>query len=292
MGETITCMGQVRAAVRAIASSASRRVRPTDRVIMDLPDWAGFGNQLFFFLWASTQQSRGAHFRLVRSSRSMPWLERFPLMAAELTIDRRETRLVDRRDTTPWADITAMGQPNMPSRDDVTHFIETYLMPSGLFGRSEELARGLTLNVRRGDYFSAPDVRGIFSFDQIAYIDAVLDTIDAHGRRPEQIRVVSDDLSWCRARLQHLGTAGTTVHFTDSSDPLEDLRTVACSRELVIMNSSFSIWAAYISNHVYGDNYGLIHAPAFGTRPFDGTPWPSLDPRWDIVADIPGGWDS
>lgn len=292
MGDRVPTTGQVRAAVRGVASSALRRMSPTDRVIMDLPDWAGFGNQLFFMLWAGTQQRRGVNLRLVRSPRSLPWLERFPLMASELTIDRREARLADRRDTTSWADITAIGHPNMPSRDDVAHFIETYLMSSGIFGRSEELARGLTLNVRRGDYFSEPDVRGIFGFDQIAYIDAVLETIAAHGRRPEQIRVVSDDLLWCRARLQHLATERTTLRFIDSSDPVGDLRAVACSRELVIMNSSFSIWAAYISNHVYGDNYGLIHAPAFGTRPFDGTPWPSLDPRWDIVADIPGGWDS
>lgn len=48
-------------------------------------------------------------------------------------------------------------------------------MPSGLFQRTPSLAEGITLNVRRGDYFSDPQVRGLFSFDQIAFIDEVLD---------------------------------------------------------------------------------------------------------------------
>lgn len=284
-------MGQVRPAVRTVASSVARRMSPTDRVIKDLPDWAGFGNQLFFFLWASTQQRRGVNFRLVRSERSAPWFEHFPLLES-LTIARGEVRLGDRRDPTAWHDITSIDHPGTATREDVARFIRTYLLPSGVFARSAELARGLTLNVRRGDYFSDPEVRGRFSFDQIAYIEVVLDSLVARGCEPEEIRVVSDDLPWCRARLQHLGARTEALRFVDSSGPLGDLRTVACSRELIIMNSSFSIWAAWISTYLYGDNHRLIHAPAFGTRPFDGTPWRSLDPQWDIVRTIPGGWDS
>lgn len=264
----------------------------TDRVIKDLPDWAGFGNQLFFYLWADTQQHRGVDFRLVRSERSMPWFEHFPQLSSRLTISAKQVRLADRRDTTSWADLSAIGAPTTPTREDVHRFIRTYLMPSGVFAPTAELSRGLTLNVRRGDYFSDPEVRGRFGFDQIAYIDVVLGALRAQGRRPEQIRVVSDDLAWCRARLGHLEGATDSLCFVESDGPLGDLHTVACSRELIIMNSSFSIWAAWISTYLYGDNHHLIHAPAFGTRPFDGTVWRSLDPQWDIVTSIPGGWDS
>lgn len=274
------------------ASALARHVAPTDRVIKDLPDWAGFGNQLFYFLWASTQQHQGVNFRLVRSDRSMYWLEHFPLLAAELTIDRSEARLADRRDSTTWRTLSTIDHPLTPSRADVHHFIHTYLMPSGAFDRSDDLTEGLTLNVRRGDYFSDPHVRGLFSFDQIAYVQVVLDARRAHERTLSEIRIVSDDTPWCQARLQHLERHTGSLRFVDSGDPLSDLRTVACSRELIIMNSSFSIWAAYISNYIHGDNHHLIHVPAFGTRPFDGTPWPSIDPRWDIVETIPGGWDS
>lgn len=283
---------RLRTQARTIAAFAARRVTRTDRVVKDLPDWAGFGNQLFFFLWADTQRHRGVDFRLVRSRRSTPWLEHFPLLASELTIDRREVRLTDRRDSTTWRTLSTIDTPGTPSRADVARFIRTYLMPSGAFNPCAELAEGLTLNVRRGDYYSDPQVRGLFSFDQIAYIQVVLEGLRALGRSPEDIRVVSDDIAWCQARLQHLTEWTTSLRFLDTGDPLSDLRTVACSRELIIMNSSFSIWSAYISNYLYGDNQEQIHVPAFGTRPFDGTPWPSIDPRWDVVPTIPGGWDS
>lgn len=282
---------RVKATVRTIAASAAHKLAPTNRVVNDLPDWAGFGNQLFFFLRASSQRDRGVDYRVVRSDRSTYWINHFPLLA-DLTIGREDVRLADRRDSISWRLMSSIGVPGASSSQDMIRFIEGYLMPSGLFGREEKLERGLTLNVRRGDYFSDPKVRGLLSFDQIAYTQVVLDTLRAQGREPTEIRVVSDDLAWCRTRLKHFETDSTRLRFVDSNGPIEDLRTVACSRELIIMNSTFSIWAAHISNHVYRDNYGLIHAPVFGTRPFDGTPWPSLDPRWDVVADIPGGWDS
>lgn len=280
-----------RGSLRSAASTLARQVIHSDRVVKDLPEWAGFGNQLFFFLWASTQRSRGVDFCLVRSRRSEFWLEQFPQLA-QLTIDSTDVRLADRRDRTDWPAISSVGRPSTPSRDDVFRFIDTYLMPSGLFAPSEGLRSGVTINVRRGDYFSDPDVRGRFGFDQIAYIAVVMEALQEQGRDLSEIRIVSDDIPWCRARLHHLEHQTEALVFVDSTDPLEDLRTVACSRELVIMNSSFSIWASYISNAVYKDNTHLIHVPAFGTRPFDGRPWASVDPRWDIVATIPGGWDS
>lgn len=281
-----------RAAARTVVGGAVRWFSPSTRVVKDLPEWAGFGNQLFFCLWASAQRQRGTDLSLVRSARSAPWLEYFPLLESELTIGREDVRLADHRDVASWEDITAVGLPEGPTRDELTHFIERYLMPSKLFAPTVELTRGVTLNVRRGDYFSDPEVRGKFSFDQVAYIEVVLERLRAEGRAPEEIRVVSDDLAWCRERLSHLDGGQRVMQFVESEGPMGDLTCVASSRELVIMNSTFSIWAAYISNHLYGDNHALIHAPAFGTRPFDGTPWPSLDPRWDIVPNIPGGWDS
>ena len=282
---------RLRAAARTIASPVMLRVAPTGRVVKDLPDWAGFGNQLFFFLWASTQTSQGVDFRLVRSPRSQDWITQFPMLA-ELTIPRTEVRLGDRRDDTSWEQISSVDHPGAATHEDMRRFIARYLLPSGIFRRRADFERGLTVNVRRGDYYSDPKVRGLFSFDQIAYIETVLEARKEGRYRPEVIRVVSDDIAWCQARLQHLQDYTDELAFVATGDPISDLRAVACSRELIIMNSSFSIWAAYISNYLYEDNLHLVHVPAFGTRPFDGTHWPSLDRRWDIVSTIPGGWDS
>lgn len=285
-------MQAARTSLRRLASWGARSVAPTGRVIRDLPPWAGFGNQLFFYLRAHAQRRRGVDYWLVRGNRATTWMTHFPRLQL-LTIDRHEARLADARDDSPWHLVSSVGvSPTAASWDDVRSFVETYLMPSGVFRPDAQLSQGVTLNVRRGDYFSDPQVRGLFSFDQIAYIDEVLGRLHAQQRRPSELRVVSDDIRWCKERLRHLEQATDHLVFVESEDPLGDLRTVACSRELIIMNSSFSIWAAYISNHLYGDNHSWIHVPAFGTRPFAGTPWPSIDRRWNVVWKIPGGWDS
>lgn len=106
------------------------------------------------------------------------------------------------------------------------------------------------------------------------------------------MRVVSDDIEWCKERLRHLDHETDRLVFIEGDIPAHDPRTVACSRELIIMNSSFSIWAAYISNYLYVDNHDSIRLSAFRTRPFNGELWPSVDSRWDVIWDIPGGWDS
>lgn len=274
-----------------MVSGLARRVTGSRRLVKDLPEWAGFGNQLFFYLWAATQRWSGEEVALVRGPRSMAWFEHFPALH-DLTIDRSEVRWDDRRDETPWEVISGAGLGRPDRWECVGRFIDEYLLASERFTPRVDLVDGVTLNVRRGDYFSEPNVRGVFSFDQIAYTGAVLDGLRAAGRSLRTIRVVSDDLDWCRARLGCLVLDGEHMEFVETAGPTGDLEVLSGSRELIIMNSSFSVWAAYISNRLHGDNHGCVHAPAFGTRPFDGQPWPSIDQRWDVIHTIPGGWDS
>lgn len=57
-------------------------------------------------------------------------------------------------------------------------------------------------------------------------------------------------------------------------------------------NSTFSYWCAYISNVLHRDNYAEVYAPWFHARTIDGGRAYQLDPRWSVITDIPGGWDS
>lgn len=263
-------------------------VRTGSRAVYGMPEWAGFGNQLFFLLWAASQQWQGRDYRMVRSARSEPWLEKFPLMRDELTVDRGEVRFRDRRDRAPFDPM-----PGKFTADERARFIERYLAPAGLLDREPAGTDELTVNLRRGDYYSDPQVRGLFSFDQLAYLGVVLDRLAGDGRgRFERITVVSDDIAWCRARLGMLDEHADEVQYAAGGDPLGDLATLAAARNLVITNSTFSIWGAYLSNFRHGDNHADVFAPAFGTRPFTGEPWDSVDRRWSVIDAIPGGWDS
>lgn len=263
-------------------------VRTGERTVYAIPEWAGFGNQLFFLLWGATQQWSDRDYWMVRSKRAEPWLEKLPLMRQELTLDRSEVRFRDRRDRAPWDPM-----PVEFTAHERSMFIRRYLLSTDIFNLPLGSDADLTINVRRGDYYSDPQVRGLFSFDQIAYLQTVLEDVCAQrDHRFRRIVVVSDDLQWCRARLEFLRSHADEIVFGAGGGPFADLATVAAARNLVITNSTFSIWGAYISNELHGDNHSAVWAPAFGTRPFTGETWGSLDPRWSIVRDIPGGWDS
>ena len=276
--------------VRALARRAVDQARTGDRSVYALPEWAGLGNQLFFLLWGALQQRNGMDFRIVRSQRSDSSLEAFSTLRDELTISRDQVRIKDKRARSQW-DV----MPGKFDQEDRDWFIGRYLMPSGFFDLAPDTADELTINIRRGDYYSDPDVRGRFSFDQIAYLNVILERLadQRQDRRFSRIKVVSDDLEWCRTRLGFLQDSCEELAWGSSGGPLDDLATIAAARNLIITNSTFSIWGAYISNYLHGHrNDANVWAPAFGTRPFTGEPWESLDPRWNIVKDIPGGWDS
>lgn len=259
--------------------------RTGDRSVYAIPEWAGFGNQLFFLLWGATQRWQGRDLRLIRSARSEPWLERFPLMRDELTVARDEVRFYDQRARGTWSEM-----PGRFTTEQRNMFVERYLIPSGLFVAAPD--DRVVVNVRRGDYYSDPAVRGRFSFDQIAYLQVVRDCMLERPDTMGKVVVVSDDVGWCRERLSFLGDGATALEFQHGPGPLDDLATVGSTRRLVITNSTFSIWGAYISNYLHENNHAEVYAPAFGTRPHLGEPWDSVDRRWSIVWEIPGGWDS
>ncbi len=100
--------------------------------------------------------------------------------------------------------------------------------------------------------------------------------------------MVSDGLDWCREHLGWLDDRVEEVSYADGATPQRDLMEVASSARLVITNSTFSYWAAYISNATHG-TYAQTWAPRFFWR--SGRPTTSLDPRWTIVENLPGGWD-
>lgn len=105
------------------------------------------------------------------------------------------------------------------------------------------------------------------------------------------IHVVSDGIDWCHARLGWLADYAPLT-FADGETPMQNLVTVATARRLVLTNSTFSYWGAYISNVLHRDNHAHVHAPWFHARTIaDGRAY-QLDPRWTIIENIPGGWDS
>ena len=281
-----------RTSLQRAARRAARTVLPSGRVVLVLPDWAGFGNQLYYYLHAFVEGSRGREVPLiVPSGRGEAWLERFPALR-ELTAVGPRAGWRDALRTTSWDEVTRFGESF--TRAELGGFVDRYLQPVLRVHPAAARDDALVVNVRRGDYFSDPSVRGLMSMDQPAYLRVAVELArEQRGGRPwETVTVVSDDPSWCAARLGFLAEHGGTLDVRPGGDPVADLRTVASASELVIVNSTFSMWGAYVAGHARAETPPLVVVPAFSVRPFTGRPPANLDPRWTVVHDIPGGWDS
>jgi hypothetical protein len=148
----------------------------------------------------------------------------------------------------------------------------------------------VVVNVRRGDYYDKPHFRGTYSFDIAAYVNLALERMAARGDITE-VAFISDGLDWCRLKLDHVArNYSATVSFFPRT-PYDSFRDVANASRIVGTNSSFSYWAGYVSSFLHGNRAHVV-MPRFHAR--HGTVWSAyqVDPTWDIVEDIPGGWNA
>ncbi len=270
----------------ALRSALLTPIRQGDRTVLWAGPDRGFANLLYLWLVAAARQARGEDV-VVRHQPAMDaWLPVLPRLR-ELTVDASAVRFRDRRDL-GWHQ--AFGTDYTPEELDA--FVRGYLLDTPLL---EDLlpddAQALTVNVRRGDYYSVTRFRGMYSFDVAEYVRvAVADSVAADGA-VHAVRVVSDDPDWCRLKLGFLADVADRVEHIEAGQPREHFRTLASSRRLVLANSTFSYWGAYVSNTAHQDNHAQVWAPWFHRRDIDGGRAWHLDPRWSVVRDIPGGWD-
>lgn len=268
------------------------------RTVAWTPDWMGFGNVLLLAQWA-VDGTRSGERRLVRQTDAIvPWLPVFPGLRA-LVVAPEEVRFTDRR-AMPWSEAArAKGEkdtvpPHQPlDMDSVESFVADVLLAEARLTEHVPVdlpEDALVVNVRRGDYYSDPVIRRQYGFDVVAYLRvAVVGAIGADGV-PPVIHVISDDVEWCRRELTWMEELAP-VQYAGSPGPVSDFACVAGARRIVITNSTFSYWAAHVSNVVHGDNHAQVWAPRFFDRTQNGGRSWLLDERWSIVEELPCGWD-
>jgi hypothetical protein len=94
------------------------------------------------------------------------------------------------------------------------------------------------VHVRGGDY--AGNAMAL-SAD---YYRRAVDMVFAHGGSSFETEVVTNDPGWCRRNLD----LGRHYELLPTGSPLEDMRSLAASDFLVISRSTFSWWAAAVSD--------------------------------------------
>lgn len=250
------------------------------------PSGTRFGNHLYRLLRAHLRDRQGERALMVRPPDLESWLRLVPDLMP-LTAPREQMRLWDRRDLyhyQRWGTDYDEGQ--------IHDFCRSRILtsPELLDALAQVDPEDVAVNVRRGDYYSVPEFRGYYSFDIAAYLEAAGELIG--GFAGKSVTVVSDDPQWCRERLRFPGA--DVVRFGSPTRPgaLTDLALVAGARVNILTNSTFSYWGAHLRDARLGVGQGVTVVPAFHRRGAQGGRSWHLNPRWRIVEDIPGGWDS
>lgn len=111
----------------------------------------------------------------------------------------------------------------------------------------------VTVHVRRGDY-SRPPFNELYRLMDLEYF---LKALDALGD-VDLLILLTDDKVWCKENLElHLPYK---VVYSPFSDEVFDFVLLHLGRRLIIANSSFSWWAAYLKL-LYGDIHATVIAP-------------------------------
>jgi hypothetical protein len=252
----------------------------------------GFGNQLYVWAWAHARREDVPEARVLVTDKMRYWIPHFPAVRPWL-VERAEVGLLDMRGHFWATPLEHSGDERGFTDESRAAFIRDWLLTApALSGVSDsELARDdvLTLNVRRGDYYSDPVHRPEFAIDLAAYLRLAVDGAIAQQGPVRRIHVVSDDVVWCRNQLPWLSEIAPEVTYPAQGDaPIDNLRDVCSSKRLVISNSTFSIWGAAVAATALGET--SVWAPAFFQRRYGLGRCYEYDAGWSFVDELPGGW--
>lgn len=103
------------------------------------------------------------------------------------------------------------------------------------------------IHIRRGDYLKNWKYRGLCGID---YYQKAIAYILEHIKSPKFF-LFSDDIDWVKENISPLlkGYDITFVNWNHSINSYKDMQLMAMCKNLIIANSSFSWWAAYLNQN-------------------------------------------
>ena len=278
----------------AAALLAPVRRRWGRRVVNWTPDFMGFGNHLYLWTWAHAGRAGELERRVLITDKMRPWAAQVPDFARAHLVNRTDVRLLDQRDHVWARPEEHSGDPRGFTQESREAFIRECLLPSPLLaGVGGPLGEDdvLTINARRGDYYSNAAHRPLHAIDLPAYLRLAVRGSVARDGAVRRVHLVSDDIPWCRRELGFLADVAAEVTFADPADPPEqNFRDVCSARRLVLSNSTFSMWGAFVGRVLHGDDPGKTWAPAFFMSSYGPGRCYEYDQDWSFVDELPDGW--
>jgi hypothetical protein len=128
-----------------------------------------------------------------------------------------------------------------------------------------------SIHVRRGDYATAPNALAFHGLTPIEYYKAAIEILEPTAF----YSLYSDDGKWCRDNIKPLLPSKRVIEFYDGSE-IPTIWDMAASEAIIMANSTFSWWAAYLCGH----NNVVYPSPWFR----GGAPAPNIfKPEWKRI---------
>lgn len=116
---------------------------------------------------------------------------------------------------------------------------------------NKQLAKEITscnsvgIHVRRGDYLNHKDFKGICELD---YYQRAIDDLASKSEK-FHFYIFSNDIQWCKKNIQPLINDNKVTYVTENKgkDSFWDMYLMSKCYNLIIANSSFSWWGAYLN---------------------------------------------
>ncbi len=235
------------------------------------------GNYLYFVLHAFLEARAGRDYRVLDTGLGSQWYETFPRLV-DYTVQRPGP--FDRREAIPELFYQRYGSDFNAA--DLTAFI-TSVLDTDLAPSSEDAI--ITVNVRRGDYYESSRRIATFGLDFGDYLRSALDL--ARSRAPvEAMRIVSDDNEWAASAVAQAAPE-LPIDEVIPGPPPNQLFALARSSRLILANSTFSYWGAYMSEVVHSPRGVDVYVPAHHARNLNGgEPWQHA-PAWNAISTQP-----
>jgi hypothetical protein len=132
--------------------------------------------------------------------------------------------------------------------------------------------RGIVVHIRRGDYLVGANRNKHGILDE-RYYRRAMDAARTELGADCPFFVFSDDLAWCR---QQAWLAGPSIVFVDEPDTCRSLQLMTQFRHFILSNSTFSWWAAWLSN-----KNGRVWVPNRWFGPVGPADWADIyEPGW------------
>lgn len=267
-------------ALRGLKTLVLKPIRRGKRTVSFPNENARLGNLMYDWLHAAIAQGAGADYRVLETPASRPWRDEFPKIFDEIVVARSDVHIWDRRETNYWQSIGdhfSLAELNSFCRryiaeEPVVHgerpAVPHYVSDPGT----------VVVNVRRGDYYSDPTLRGNYGFDVARYVKQALQ--EQEGRRPVvRVHVVSDDLVWCAKNLTEAISRHGEISLAPSSrTPVDDFACLVRAERLILTNSTFSYWAGYVAQELKPSP--IVVAPIFHARQYNNGHSFHLHPDW------------